>query len=168
MTCVLRQDDADNVCISATTTQQKEYDLSVQRDVVAAAKIREEDRRIDSLEMEVDGFTQRLLALRQPLAEDLRVIIAALKVSSNLERIGDFAKNVAERVEVLARVSPLGGSIDSIARMSDVVQAMIKNVLDAYVDRDAEKADDVRLRDWEVDSMYSSLFRELLTYKPKF
>ncbi|MDA1097364.1 MAG: phosphate signaling complex protein PhoU [Proteobacteria bacterium] len=136
----------------------------LRRDVELAGRIVERDQRIDAIENDLHTFTIRLLALRQPMADDLRIIVAALKISSSLERIGDYAKNVAKRTFVLAKGPPLGGTAQSIARMAVLVQAMIKNVLDAYIQRDAAKADDVRIRDQEVDQVYTSLFRELLTY----
>jgi len=136
----------------------------VRRDVELANRVIEKDRRIDAIENELHSFTIRLLALRQPMADDLRIIVAALKISSNLERVGDYAKNIAKRTFVLAKGPPLGGTAQSIARMAALVQVMIKNVLDAYIQRDAAKAGDVRARDEEVDQVYNSLFRELLTY----
>jgi len=136
----------------------------VRRDVELAQKVIDGDRRIDELESTIDNLTIRVLALRQPMAGDLRVVIVALKMAANLERIGDYAKNVAKRTLILATMDPVGNATQSIQRMASQVQAMIKNVLDAYGARDIEKADDVRLRDEEVDLMHTSLFRELLTY----
>ncbi|MDP6705752.1 MAG: phosphate signaling complex protein PhoU [Alphaproteobacteria bacterium] len=136
----------------------------VRRDVALAERVVESDRRIDAIEADLHSFTIRLLALRQPMADDLRIIVAALKISSNLERVGDYAKNIAKRTLVLAKTPALGGAPQSIARMAALTQAMIGSVLDAYIQRDAAKADDVRLRDQEVDQIYTSLFRELLTY----
>ncbi|MCP5373520.1 MAG: phosphate signaling complex protein PhoU [Hyphomicrobiales bacterium] len=122
------------------------------------------DQRIDALEKEIDSFTVQLLALRQPMADDLRIIIAALKIASVLERIGDYAKNVAKRTIALSQSNNVGSATSTIARMGNVVQSMIKNVLDAYVSRDVEQALDVWERDEEVDQLHTSLFRELLTY----
>lgn len=139
-------------------------DALLRRDVEQAARIVEGDLRIDAIENELHTFTIRLLALRQPMADDLRIIVAALKISSSLERVGDYAKNIAKRTFILAKGPPLGGTAQSIARMAALVQVMIKNVLDAYIQRDAAKASDVRARDQEVDQVYTSLFRELLTY----
>ncbi len=139
-------------------------DTLVKRDADRAMTIVKKDKQIDALESEIDAFAIKLLALRQPLAEDLRQIITALKVSSNLERIGDYAKNVAKRTVTLAKSPAMGDSSASVARMAAMVQGMIKNVLDAYIARDSDRADDVRLRDEEVDQLHSSLFRELLTY----
>lgn len=133
-------------------------------DTEQAATIVENDKRIDALESQIDAFTINLIALRQPMADDLRVVIAGLKITTNIERIGDYAKNIAKRTLTLAGTPTIGGSLNTIARMAGMVQNMIKDVLDAYVTRDAEKADAVRLRDLEVDQLYASLFRELLTY----
>jgi phosphate transport system protein len=133
------------------------------RDVELANRIRGEDAKIDDLEFQVDQMAVRLLALRQPMAKDLRNVIAALKISAALERIGDYAANVAKRSIALAEsraVRPAG----HIPRMGRLVQHMIKDVLDAYTQGDAEKAKAVWLRDQDVDDLYNSLFRELLTY----
>lgn len=136
----------------------------VKRDVELAQRVIDADKRIDQLEGEIDNFTIRVLALRQPMAEDLRAVIVALKMAANLERIGDYAKNVAKRTLILATMEQVPGTSQSVQRMAAQVQSMIKNVLDAYAARDINKADDVRLRDEEVDQMHTSLFRELLTY----
>ena len=105
----------------------------------------------------------RLLALRQPMAVDLRQIVSALKISSDLERIGDYAKNVAKRAVGPVAVQPVK-PVYAIPRMAKLVQEMIKEVLDAYTEQDAAKAVAAWQRDEEVDEMYTSLFRELLTY----
>ncbi|MBL4615431.1 MAG: phosphate signaling complex protein PhoU [Magnetovibrio sp.] len=134
------------------------------RDVDLAQKVIESDKLLDKLEQEIDDFAIRMLALRQPMADDLRAVVVALKMASNLERIGDYAKNVAKRTLTLSTMEPVGHATSSIQRMARQVQSMIKNVLDAYVAHDIAKADDVRLHDEEVDMMHTSLFRELLTY----
>ncbi|MBT4491116.1 MAG: phosphate signaling complex protein PhoU [Rhodospirillaceae bacterium] len=136
----------------------------VRRDIELAGRVVEQDKRIDAIENEIHGFVLRLLATRQPVAVDLRIILASLKISSSLERIGDYAKNIAKRTTTIAKVPAMGGTAQSIARMTGVVQGMIKNVLDAYIGRDVDMAADVRARDEEVDQMHTSLFRELLTY----
>jgi phosphate transport system protein len=136
----------------------------VKYDSDAANDIVEKDRRIDELEDAIDELAVRLIAKRQPMAGDLRTIITGLKVSANLERIGDYAKNIAKRTVTISTATGLRGPIATIARMAALVQSMIKNVLDAYIAHDAEKADDVRARDQEVDQIHSGLFRELLTY----
>jgi phosphate transport system protein len=134
------------------------------RDADLADQVVADDKRLDALEAEVDDFVVRLLARRQPMAEDLRLIIAGIKIAANLERIGDHAKNIAKRTVTLSRAPAVGGATQSIARMARIVQEMIKLVLDAYADRDVAKANDVRARDAEVDQVHTSLFRELLTY----
>src|SRR5262249_53263039 len=123
----------------------------------------EADTKVDDLEHEVEAQVVRLLALRQPLARDLRQIVAALKTSTDLERICDYAANVAKRSLVLNQTAPVK-PVYALPRMGAVCLAMIKDVLDAYVERDADKAFAVWLRDEELDEMYTSLFRELLTY----
>ncbi len=134
------------------------------RDTELSAKVKATDKRVDQLEKEINDSTVRLLALRQPMADDLRVIVAALKVSASLERIGDYAKNIAKRTNALAQAEPVGSSTNTIKQMSKVVQEMIRNVLDAFVTRDIETADEIRLRDEDVDHMHNTLFRELVTH----
>jgi phosphate transport system protein len=138
-------------------------DAIVKRDPDKAEKVIARDSRIDALERKVDQQAIRLLALRQPMAEDLRAVVTALKTASIIERIGDYAKNIAKRTVVLAK-APSTGSVKTIVRMGGLVQAMIKNVLDAYVERDIKKAEAVLKSDGDVDLLYTSLFRELLTY----
>jgi phosphate transport system protein len=135
----------------------------IKRDADLAAVVIESDVRVDELEREVEALAVRLLALRQPMARDLRQIIAALKISTDLERIGDYATNVAKRSIALDQSPPVR-PVYALPRMGRYAVGMIKDVLDAYVERDAEKAMAVWLRDEELDEMYTSLFRELLTY----
>ncbi|MCW9035202.1 MAG: phosphate signaling complex protein PhoU, partial [Rhodospirillales bacterium] len=125
--------------------------------------IRQADKSIDLLESEVNNQAIRLIALRHPVAEDLRMVVAALKISADLERIGDYAKNIAKRTAVIAQSPPLG-ALTSLKRMGRLVQEMIKDVLDAYLDHNPDAALGVRVRDEEVDALHTSLFRELLTY----
>ena len=136
----------------------------VGRDREMAETIIEGDEKIDHLEAQVNAFVIRFLALRQPVADDLRVIIAALKIATYIERIGDYAKNLAKRTLALEESRVVHGTAASIARMATVVQAMIAGALGAYIARDIAQADDVRRRDTEVDQLNSSMFRELLTY----
>jgi phosphate transport system protein len=135
----------------------------VRRDSELAASTVASDAKIDELEQEVHTFTVRLLALRQPVADDLRSIVAALKISADLERIGDYAANVAKRAMVLNQLPPVQ-AVASIPPMSRLVQTIIKDVLDAYIEGDVKKAIDVWRRDEQVDEMHTSLFRELVTY----
>src|SRR5690606_35538036 len=126
-------------------------DALIHRDTELSARVRENDRQIDELNLRVDEKVVRILALRQPVAEDLRIVICALKVSSILERIGDYAKNIAKRTTVLAQTDPVMPASRTIKRMASLVQEMILDVLDAYVARVLQSADDVRSRDSEVD-----------------
>lgn len=148
----------------AETQLAAAIDALSRRDAERAAEIVTWDARIDALENEINSFTVRMLALRQPKASDLRITVAALKTAGELERIGDYAKNVAKRTITLSKAPTVGSATNSIARMGVLVQTMIKNVLDAYIARDWERAEEVRLRDEEVDQIHTSLFRELLTY----
>jgi phosphate transport system protein len=138
-------------------------DALATRDIEAAARVIEHDDRVDDLEEEIDKHAIRLLATRQPMAIDLRHIAMAMKISNDLERIGDYAVNIAKRIERLVKVPPVQSQY-AIPRMAQITQAMIKDVLDAYLERDAARAVTAWHRDDEVDAMYESLFRELSTY----
>jgi phosphate transport system protein len=135
----------------------------VRRDPELGARTVAGDEKVDALEQEVQNLVVRLLALRQPMARDLRNIVAALKVSSDLERIADYAANVAKRATALS-MTPVVQPLFTIPRMGALAQTLIKDVLDAYVERDTEKAMQVWRRDEELDEMYAGFFRELLTY----
>jgi phosphate transport system protein len=135
----------------------------VNRDIEQANRVIEHDDQIDLMEEEIDQFAIRLLATRQPMASDLRLIAMAMKISNDLERIGDYATNIAKRCERLAKEPPVK-PLYTMPRMAQISQAMVKDVLDAYVERDTDKAIAVWRRDDEVDDMFTSLFRELLTY----
>lgn len=139
-------------------------DALLHRDAELAERVRAGDRRIDALNAEVDSRVVQILALRQPMAEDLRGVLCALKIAGSLERIGDYAKNIAKRTTVLARAASSVPSSRTIKLMADLVQAMIHDVLDAYTARDEHMALDVRQRDQQVDQVNNALFRELLTY----
>ncbi|MBN2907222.1 MAG: phosphate signaling complex protein PhoU [Rhodobacteraceae bacterium] len=134
------------------------------RDEEAAERVRANDKVIDALEDQVNQACARMLALRQPSAGDLRTVLSVMKISSNLERVGDYAKNMGKRTGVLVQMSPIEGASGAIRRMAKVVERMLKDALDAYIQRDAELAQDVRMRDHEVDQMYNALFREFLTF----
>ncbi|MEM6490318.1 MAG: phosphate signaling complex protein PhoU [Pseudomonadota bacterium] len=138
-------------------------DAIARRDTDLAQTTRASDARIDALEQEINAAVVRLLALRQPMAVDLREIVAALKIASDLERIGDYAANVAKRTEILAESPPVQPA-RSIPFMGEVAQRMVHDALDAFADRDPEKALMVWRSDEELDAIYTSLFRELLTY----
>jgi phosphate transport system protein len=133
------------------------------RDSSLAARTIEADAKVDALENDVDNRVVKMLALRQPMARDLREIVAALKISSDLERIADYATNVAKRTISLAQ-APTVRPAHVIPRMGALALAMLRDVLDAYDTQDSPKAIAVWNRDEELDEMYNSLFRELLTY----
>jgi len=134
------------------------------RDEETAERVRENDKAIDALEEQVSEEVARLIALRAPVSTDLRTALSVLKISGNLERVGDYAKNMAKRTGVLVQLDPIEGATTSIRRMCRSVEGMLKDALDAYIQRDADLAEDVRNRDREVDQMYNALFREFLTY----
>ncbi len=139
-------------------------DVLVKRDVDRAQAVIKQDQRIDTLELEIDAEVVRLLALRQPIAQDLRAVVTVMKIAGNLERIGDYAKNNAKRAGAIAHALPIRASLATIRRMSRAVQDMLRDALDAYMSSDTDLAIDVRLRDEDVDHMYNGLFRELLTH----
>ena len=133
------------------------------RDSVAAERAVAGDARIDEVQQEIEDRALKLLALRQPMAVDLRETLAAVKTAAELERIGDLAKNIAKRALVLNREPPIRLT-QSLARMGKAAQNQLKEVLDSFTSRNAEEAEAVWNRDGEIDEIYNSLFRELLTY----
>ncbi|GAB5469913.1 MAG: phosphate signaling complex protein PhoU [Rhodospirillales bacterium] len=133
------------------------------RDAGLAAEVVRDDSEVDELEQEVSNQAIKLLALRQPMAGDLREIVAALKISSDLERIGDYAANIGKRSIALTQL-PNMRPASAIPRMARLVQEIIKETIDAYISSDPERALEVWRRDEEVDEVYTGLFRELLTY----
>ncbi len=136
----------------------------VSRDTDLGNKVKNSDKAIDLLELKINEKAVLLLALRQPMAEDLRVIVAIMKAAANLERIGDYAKNIAKRTSVLVQFPSVGSAAVTLKRMSKTVTNMMNDVLDAFIHSDIDSAEDIRLRDEEVDLMHNTLFRELLTY----
>ena len=135
----------------------------VQKDGAAATATVEQDPRVDALEREVEGFVIRLLALRQPMAQDLRQIVAALKMTGDLERIGDYAANVAKRSIVLSQFA-LPFSLAALGNMARLVQENLKLTIDAIGENDADKAVQVWRSDEAIDDLYTAIFRELITY----
>ncbi len=135
----------------------------MKRDSQLAGQIVQGDDRLDDYEIQIDADVIRMLALRQPMASDLREIVSALKIAADLERMGDYAANVAKRAIALSQV-PAVKPVAGIPRMGRMVLEIIKDVLDAYTERDLDKALAAWHRDEEVDDLYTSLFRETLTY----
>ena len=135
------------------------------RDPQLAERMVLEDRRIDELEQAVETRAVRMIALRQPMASDLRHAIAAIKIATDLERIGDLASNIAKRSIVLQDDFEIPKRLmQGIVRMGRLAQGQLKNVLDSYSNNDAHIASEVWTSDDEIDAMYNSVFRELLTY----
>jgi phosphate transport system protein len=135
----------------------------IQRDLEGAAVVVEDDKKLDVLEVETERRAIQLIALRAPMAADLRDVVAALKISGVVERIGDYAKNIAKRVpqlENIAKIEPLS----LLPEMARIATEMVHDVLDAFVERDAEAALRVCERDQAVDDFYDSIFRTLLTH----
>jgi phosphate transport system protein len=133
------------------------------RHLELAEQVIRDDEKVDALNYEVDMQATRLLALRQPVAMDLRTVIAALRISSNLERTADYAASVARRSIALSESEPMR-PVKAITRMGRFAQQMLKDALDAYTGRDVEKALAVWQSDASLDDRYTSFFRELLTY----
>ena len=133
-------------------------------DIDLANEVRARDKAIDALEAEINEDVTRIIALQSPAASDLRTLLSILKVSANLERIGDYAKNMAKRTNVLLQMPMIENSPAALRNLSREVQLMLKDALDAYVRRDTDMAHDVISRDTDVDELYNSLFREFLTY----
>jgi phosphate transport system protein len=129
-----------------------------------AERVRLGDATIDALEEEINSECARLIALRAPMGTDLRVVLSVIKIAGNLERCGDYAKNLAKRSKVLSTLPPIPGAAGSLRRMARMVGQLLKDALDAFVARDAVLAEDVRQRDREVDQLYNTLFREFLTH----
>ena len=136
----------------------------VKRNQELAAQVVIRDEKLDEAERDIERKTIRLIALRSPVADDLRRAVAAMKVANNLERCGDLAKNIAKRTLVIIETDPLTPLTRAIERMGKLVLGRLSSVLDAYTRADLERALAVWSQDDEVDEHYNALFRELLTY----
>ncbi len=136
----------------------------IRRDTSLAQTVIAADQRLDGLQRQVEEQAVLMIARRQPLAVDLRETISAIRVSGDVERIGDLAKNIAKRVLAIASQFQPPKIVIGVEHMSDLVMSQLKDVLDAYTGRDVEAALDVWRRDGAIDALYTSLFRELLTY----
>lgn len=134
------------------------------RDLELAADVRRRDKAIDELEIKINEASATCIALRAPVSKDLRTVLTVMKLAGSLERIGDYSKNMAKRTNVLAEQRLLDGQTATLRRMAREVQGMLKDALDAFIQRDAELAEQVRLRDQDIDQMYNTAFREFLTF----
>jgi len=133
------------------------------RDSGLAARVMADDSKVDQGESFINEQTVKVLALRAPVADDLRTVVAALKVAGEIERIADLAANAAKRTLVLNQLPPVA-PMRSLIRLGRLAQELVKDVFDAYFNHDAHRALSLRERDQELDDVYSSLFREILTY----
>ena len=139
-------------------------DAVVKRDQALAESVVGRDERLDVLEADIERKAIRLIALRQPVASDLRRTLGAMKIATDLERTGDLAKNIAKRALILAETEPMQPLTRSIERMGKLVSTRLRDVLDAYTASEVDRAVAVWQTDDEVDEHYNALFRELLTY----
>lgn len=133
------------------------------RDIVLADQVIANDQKLDDLERQVEEKAIRTIAKRQPMASDLREIMVAIRISSDIERIGDLAKNTAKRAHAISEALPRKLAT-GLTRMGTMAQSQLTQVLDAYARQDDEKALTVWRSDEDLDSLYNSIFRELLTY----
>jgi phosphate transport system protein len=133
-------------------------DAIARRDVPLAEDVVGRDRRLDTLQHDIEKKAIRIISLRQPVAQDLRRTVSALKMASILERTGDYAKNIAKRGLILAEAEPMSALTRSIERMGDLVASRLKDALDAYTNAELDRAMDVWQNDEEVDEHYNSVF----------
>lgn len=133
----------------------------IEHDAALASRTIEADHKVNRAEMEIDELCLLILVKRQPMASDLRFVTHSLKMVTDLERIGDLAVNICERAIDLCRFPPSGSSED-ISRMASAVQSMIRDAIEAFVHGDSDAAEDVMLRDDEVDELYHRVFRDIL------
>jgi phosphate transport system protein len=139
-------------------------DALMKRDATLAERVIAEDKTVDALQREIEDDAISIIARRQPMAVDLRELVSALRMANDLERVGDHAKSIAKRVLALEADFHAQKQLRGVKHMADIVLEQLKEVLDAYGARDKQQALAVWKRDGEVDAMYTSLFRELLTY----
>lgn len=139
-------------------------DSVARRDIALARAVVDRDARLDAMHRDIERKAIRLIALRQPVASDLRRTLAAMKLAVDLERTGDLAKNIAKRGLILAEGEPMQPLTRSIERMGKLVSMRLRDVLDAYAAAEIDRAIAVWNTDDEVDEHYNALFRELLTY----
>ena len=129
-----------------------------------AKQVIKNDKELNTLESELNELAIKILALRQPFAKDLRKVVATLKSAGHFERMGDLARNIAQRTNTITKAESEIGSIETLIRMSETVQVMTNSILTAYERADEELAEEVRAKDETVDRLHNSLFREMLTY----
>lgn len=133
-------------------------------DLTLAKQVRDKDKAIDAIEAEVERLAVRVIALRAPMADDLREVVAALKIGAVVERIGDYAKNIAKRVPMIHGEGPRIEAVSLLPAMAQMASDMVHDVLDAFSARDAEAAAEICQRDTALDDFYDSIFRTLVTF----
>lgn len=133
------------------------------RDADLAREVIEKDKQLDVLELGLEELSTQIIALRQPMAQDLRVLLSAIKIASTLERIGDLAKNIARRTIYLSEAKPIKIS-NSIVQMGKATLRQLSEILDAHAQRDSDLAVEIWKGDAEIDEMYNAIFREVVTY----
>jgi len=138
----------------------------VDRDAELARQVLRDEARINQMEIEIDNLTTRLFALRQPMAKDLRFLTSAMKINTDLERMGDLAVNIAQRALSLVAQPAVKPLID-IPRMAQLVESMLLRSLDAFIKNDADIATSVLIADDEVDALRDSVYQELVAYMQK-
>jgi phosphate transport system protein len=156
----------DSLIYMAALVEQaiaKDVEALLRKDSLLAEKVMEEDDQIDALDVEIEEKCIRLLALRQPAARDLRFITTAIKINGHLERIGDMASNIAEKIIILNEEPQLKPYID-MPRMAEIARSMIRESIDSFVREDIVLANKVRKDDEIIDNLNEQIFRELLTY----
>ena len=144
--------------LKAATKALKKEDRTLAKKVVKG------DKELNKLEAELNDLAVKILALRQPFASDLRAVVMTLKSAGHLERMGDLTRNMAQRTNTIAKAQADTGPIETLIRMSELVQSMIGEVMKAYATRSSDLAIKVRDQDAHVDTSHNSLFREMLTY----
>ncbi|HEV8146971.1 MAG TPA: phosphate signaling complex protein PhoU [Bryobacteraceae bacterium] len=145
---------------------QRSITAVTQKDRAAAEEVFRNEERINQIEIDIDEFAVNLLALHQPMAADLRLIIAALKINTDLERMGDLSVNIAQRAMSLMEEPVISPMID-IPHIAGLVQSMVRKALDAFVMRDADLARSVLASDDAVDSLRTACYHELVSYMEK-
>jgi phosphate transport system protein len=133
-------------------------------DVGLAQRVIAGDKELDRLQREIEDKSILVIARRQPMASDLREIVGAMRIANDIERVGDLAKNIAKRVVAINGIFPHKQLITGVEHLCEIALQQLKKVLDAYASQDDQAANAVRQRDNEIDALYTSLFRELLTY----
>jgi len=144
--------------LQAATRALRKEDRELAKQVIAG------DKELNALESDLNDLSIKILALRQPFAADLRKVVGTLKSAGHFERMGDLARNIAQRTNTITKAEAETGSIETLVRMSETVQVMTNSILTAYERLDVEMAEEVRAQDETVDRLHNSLFREMLTY----